>query len=145
MLDSVKKSIIEASASNETFHERYVSHMVKIQDMAVDLELDTLVKFNPNLDISSIDKLLSTVSKELSELQFQIVTYIADLEVATYEKFPDVADIKRKLMFLKSRISSTIREDENLQKAFEKFEDCINSDNIELYSKIEKPHEVISL
>ena len=69
MLDNVKKSIIEASASNETFSERYVSYMVKIQDMAVDLELDTLVKFNPNLDISSIDKLLSTVSKELSELQ----------------------------------------------------------------------------
>ena len=69
MLDNVKKSIIEASASNETFSERYVSYMVKIQDMAVDLELETLVKFNPNLDISSIDKLLSTVSKELSELQ----------------------------------------------------------------------------
>lgn len=69
MLDNVKKSIIEASASNETFSERYVSYMVKIQDMAVDLELETLVKFNSNLDISSIDKLLSTVSKELSELQ----------------------------------------------------------------------------
>ena len=69
MLDNVKKSIVEASASNETFSERYVSYMVKIQDMAVDLELETLVKFNSNLDISSIDKLLSTVSKELSELQ----------------------------------------------------------------------------
>ena len=69
MLDNVKKSIKEASASNETFSERYVSYMVKIQDMAVDLELETLVKFNSNLDISSIDKLLSTVSKELSELQ----------------------------------------------------------------------------
>lgn len=69
MLDNVKKSIIEASTSNETFSERYVSYMVKIQDMAVDLELETLVKFNSNLDISSIDKLLSTVSKELSELQ----------------------------------------------------------------------------
>lgn len=69
MLDNVKKSIIEASASNEAFSERYVSYMVKIQDMAVDLELETLVKFNSNLDISSIDKLLSTVSKELSELQ----------------------------------------------------------------------------
>ncbi len=69
MLDNVKKSIIEASASNETFSERYVSYMVKIQDMAVDLELETLVKFNSNLDISSIDKLLSIVSKELSELQ----------------------------------------------------------------------------
>ena len=69
MLDNVKKSIIEASASNETFSERYVSYMVKIQDMAVDLELETLVKFNSNLDISSIDKLLSTVSNELSELQ----------------------------------------------------------------------------
>ena len=69
MLDNVKKSIIEASASNETFSERYVSYMVKIQDMAVDLELETLVKFNSNLDISSIDKLLFTVSKELSELQ----------------------------------------------------------------------------
>ena len=75
----------------------------------------------------------------------QIVTYIADLEVATYEKFPDVADIKRKLMFLKSRISSSVREDEKRQKAFEKFEDCVNSDNIELYSRIEKPQEVISL
>ena len=69
MLDNVKKSITEASASNETFSERYVSYMVKIQDMAVDLELETLVKFNSNLDISSIDKLLSNVSKELSELQ----------------------------------------------------------------------------
>lgn len=76
----------------------------------------------------------------------KIVEYIAELEIAAYEKFPDIEDVKRKLQTLKYRIRSTILEDEEMQEAFDAFEDCLNSkDSESLYSPIEKPQEVIAL
>lgn len=75
-----------------------------------------------------------------------IVEKIADLEIAAYQKFPDVEVVKRKLNYLKYAVYNTIRDDEELSDAFEKFEELLDSkDALDLYSNIDKPQEVISL
>lgn len=75
---------------------------------------------------------------------FETVTALADLEVATYQRFPDIDSVGNKLAVLKKRTASSdaYKEDDELKNAFDEFESSINdADN--LYASIKTFKEVI--
>lgn len=67
---------------------------------------------------------------------------IAHLEVAVYDRFPDIKSIRRYLNFVKLASQSVVRDDEDLDEAFDKFYDILDrADSI--YSKLQKVQEVL--
>lgn len=71
---------------------------------------------------------------------FNTVECLADLEVAVYRRFPDIAEVRAKFNRLYSRISSICMEDEYFQEAVNNFKNIINSSDV-VYSRIIKPKE----
>lgn len=73
-----------------------------------------------------------------------IVSTIADLEVACYQLFPSVENIKITLMKLKSMCKEQIKEDSEFSQCVEKFEKELNEcDGV--YNKLTQVREVISV
>ena len=68
----------------------------------------------------------------------QIVESIADLEIATYQLFPNKEAIEKSFKKLKSLVvsSSAYKEDTDLIKSFDKFEEL---DTVEAYIMVEVP------
>ena len=65
---------------------------------------------------------------------FEVVKAIADLEVASYTAFPDMAELKSVLSKLKMLIRYDM-DDEELKESFDKFEELIKDDP-EIYLKL---------
>lgn len=74
---------------------------------------------------------------------FDIVELLAELEVACYQAFPSILDIRGKFAKLQKELADTAKEDEELQKSLTDFEEVINSDDT-TYLTLNKVREVIS-
>ena len=74
---------------------------------------------------------------------FEAVKKLADLEVATYNRFPDLDEVRKAFSELRRYIEPTVVEDEELKKAVENFESVINSAN-DVYAKIMQVREDIT-
>lgn len=72
---------------------------------------------------------------------FSVVCLIADLEIASYQALPDIPSVRSCLNKLKSATYEIQRNDEDLKKAFQDFEDALTSD--EVYTKLYKVSEVV--
>lgn len=66
---------------------------------------------------------------------FDVVKAIADLEIATYQTFPDLTEVDRCLRNLKVLIFNEVAEDEYLKEAVDKFEELIK-DQPEIFYKL---------
>ena len=66
-------------------------------------------------------------------LDFKTVCAIADLEISCYESCPNVQNIKLRLQDLKREVSKTLQDDEEMQEAFEQFEDLLEESNDTYY------------
>ena len=75
---------------------------------------------------------------------FDTVSALADLEVETYQTFPDIEQLIKKFDTFKRYVNDTdvLREDEDVKEAFDAFEEIINDDNIELYANLKDFQEV---
>lgn len=74
---------------------------------------------------------------------FDVVEILAELEIACYQAFPSVQDIRGKFSKLQRELSDTAKNDEELQKSLTDFENVINSDDT-TYLTLNKVREVIS-
>ena len=74
---------------------------------------------------------------------FDVVEILAELEIACYQAFPSVQDIREKFSKLQRELSDTAKNDEELQKSLTDFENVINSDDT-TYLTLNKVREVIS-
>lgn len=75
---------------------------------------------------------------------FETVSALADLEVETYQAFPDMEQLSKKFATFKRYVDATnvLRDDEDVKKAFDKFEELINDKDIELYANLKTFQEV---
>lgn len=73
---------------------------------------------------------------------FKTVEIIADLETSVHRAFPDLAEVRRNLVNLRTRMTDVIRDDEDLQKAYDRFYDVLQNET-EVYAKLPEVHEVI--
>lgn len=75
---------------------------------------------------------------------FETVSALADLEVETYQVFPDMEQLSKKLATFKRYVDATdvLRDDEDVKKAFDEFEELINDEGIELYANLKTFQEV---
>ena len=75
---------------------------------------------------------------------FETVSALADLEVETYQVFPDMEQLSKKFATFKRYVDATdvLRDDEDVKKAFDEFEELINSEDIELYANLKTFQEV---
>lgn len=73
---------------------------------------------------------------------FRTVEHIANLEIAVYRAFPDIADVSQRLNELNLDIRSILSEDEDLKSAIDAFKEVLNTDD-SLYAKLNKVREVI--
>ena len=78
--------------------------------------------------------------------EFETVEALADLEIETYQSFPDMKNLDKKLSNLKKRITSTdaYREDDELRQSFDDFESSIHEDT-DLYASIKTFKEVVAV
>lgn len=60
---------------------------------------------------------------------YMIVCAIADLEIACFETCPNIPNIKQLLRELKVKIPNTLSKDEDMQAAFDEFEELLNDSN----------------
>ena len=72
---------------------------------------------------------------------FRVVNCLADLEIAVYETFPDVADINVKFQRLNVELRETAKEDEAMNKALKDF-DKVLKDADDIYAKLKQVNEV---
>lgn len=72
------------------------------------------------------------------------VEAIADLEVATYQQFPDIDVLRAKLHALKSQVYSTAQEDKDMKDAIDDFQKLLD-DAEDIYSPIKSFREVIEV
>lgn len=72
---------------------------------------------------------------------FSVVEALADLEIAAYKTFPDVADVRSKFYRLRGMISFLFIEDEDMKKRFDSLGDILEEDIT--FSKINQVNEVI--
>jgi len=77
--------------------------------------------------------------------EFEVVRTIADLEIATYKSFPDLLEIQKYLTQLRRLTSNVIKEDKELSEAFNKFEESLQEDNLDVYANIKRFREVTSV
>lgn len=72
---------------------------------------------------------------------FDTVSAIADLEVASYQTFPDIGDIKRKLSKLKQLVQHSDVWDDDIDAVFSSYEELLE-DN-EVYADLAQFREVV--
>ena len=58
---------------------------------------------------------------------FSIVESLADLEVAAFQAVPNLEDVKYKLRVLRMQVNGVDKKDEDFCKAFDAFEELLNS------------------
>lgn len=75
-------------------------------------------------------------------LDFKTVESLAELEVSVYKTFPDLDEVSRNFNKLKLNLGSTYKDDEELSKALDKFEEILNSGEIK-HANLNKVTEVI--
>lgn len=73
---------------------------------------------------------------------YSVVELIAGLEVACCQAFPQIAEVRRLLDALKQAIRDVTAQDEELQVAFEQFEQLLNSSD-DVYMKLSSVREVV--
>lgn len=73
---------------------------------------------------------------------FPVVEALADLEIESYKTCPDIVRVRSKLNNLKLQVLDVIREDEELDKAFENFNTLI-SESDDVYAKLTQVKEVV--
>ena len=73
---------------------------------------------------------------------FNTVELLADLEVATYCAFPDIRKVLSCLTKLRYAVNPTFQDDEELKKAFDKF-DSVISDTDSTYVSLGSVKEVV--
>lgn len=73
---------------------------------------------------------------------FPAVEALADLEIASYETCPNIQDIRNKLAKFQQFALNIIRDDEEFKKAYDAFEEFINSDDTS-YAKLNQVKEVV--
>lgn len=71
-----------------------------------------------------------------------VITYIADLELAVYKTFPDMYAIRRSFFNIKQECIHLFKDDEDLQKSIEEFEDLLNNTEEDFYAKLDTRIEV---
>ena len=71
----------------------------------------------------------------------ETVQDLAELEVATYERFPEIEEIRKKFDVFYRDIQLECLEDEDLNREVKAFKDIIESDD-KIYSKLIKVNEV---
>lgn len=74
---------------------------------------------------------------------FDTVELIADLEIACYQAFPAIEDVKSRISNLRREISSVLKDDEELRTQFDEFEEMLNGQDT-VYLTLNKVKEVIS-
>lgn len=72
---------------------------------------------------------------------FKTVEDLAELEIAVYNRFPDIEEVRVKFEKFYRDIQLECKEDEELNKEVEAFRKVLDSDDI-MYSKILKVNEV---
>lgn len=74
---------------------------------------------------------------------FDIVEQLSELEIATYQRFPDLKEVERKFNKLVNSVSYTdpYREDEGIRECFDDFRDILNTSE-EVYYDITSFKEV---
>jgi hypothetical protein len=72
---------------------------------------------------------------------FPTVEYLAELEVAVFQRFPDITTVRTCFNRLHDCIRQICFEDEYLEEAVKNFKDLIYSSD-EIYSRIIQPKEV---
>lgn len=80
--------------------------------------------------------------KELRRIiwPYSVVEMIANLEIAIYKSFPDMEEVKRCYSTLKRACFRYIKDDEELETAFEKLSETIE-DGPDIYSKLDVRHK----
>lgn len=75
---------------------------------------------------------------------FETVSALADLEVETYQAFPDMEQLSKKLAAFKRFVSATdvLREDKDMKKAFDEFEELVDGEDTILYANLKSFQEV---
>lgn len=73
------------------------------------------------------------------------VVALADLEVETYQRFPDTACVDQKLDILKKSVLSTdaYKEDEGLKETFAEFKNILDEDGT-IYASLQTFNEVVT-
>ena len=71
----------------------------------------------------------------------ETVQDLAELEVATYKRFPEIEEIRKKFDVFYRDIQLECLEDEDLNREVKAFKDLIESDD-KIYSKLIKVNEV---
>lgn len=95
----------------------------------------------------SFNKLQNYYIKLYTELRryswdFKTVEVIADLETSVHCAFPDLEEVNRNLLRLRTRTSEAMKEDEELSKAYNDFYNVLQEET-EVYAKLPKVNEVI--
>lgn len=70
-----------------------------------------------------------------------IIEMLADLEIASYQAFPDISEVRRCLNKLSSSIRQVMNKDDELKSAVENFQELVSCDD--LYLKLNKVREVV--
>lgn len=75
---------------------------------------------------------------------FETVKCIANLEIACYELFPDIRDVRSCLSKLKLRIQDIYKEDKELASSFDALQNIADSDD-STYCKLNQVTEVLQV
>ena len=67
---------------------------------------------------------------------FRVIEYIADLEIAVYQTFPDIFNVKIAFNVLRINCLRLVPDDEEMIKAFDAFEELLESEDT-LYAKLD--------
>lgn len=74
---------------------------------------------------------------------FRTVETLAELEVLVYTTFPTMSDIRNKFNQLYTDVRDVCKDDEELDRACNAFQEIIETDDI-FYSKLNRVNEVIT-
>lgn len=100
-----------------------------------------------NISSTMLQKAYVDLYKELRNYiwDFRVVDTLTDLEVETFQTFPNVSQLRRYLLLLKQQVSGTdaMNDNESMNKAFDKFEELLAGDDLTVYSSLETFREVI--
>ena len=98
-----------------------------------------------NVSSAQLQKAYISLYKTLRDYiwDFRVVDTLTDLEVATYQKFPDVKQVQHQLQLLEHQVRGTDAMDNNkaMQKAFNQFYDLLN--NPTMYASLDSFKGVI--
>lgn len=96
------------------------------------------------INSAKIQRYYNRIYKEVRKYiwDFAAVEALADFEVAVYKTCPDLIEIQNKLDKFRLYTIEVEREDEDLVKAFNKFEELIKSDDTP-FAKLYQITEVV--